>query len=53
MAAKIRQKLDDDPSLHLGMQKQTRLEVEAMLATAHGDQITIADVMDEVGPELW
>ena len=53
VAAKIRQKLDDDPSLHLGMQKQTRLEVEAMLATAHGDQITIADVMDEVGPELW
>jgi hypothetical protein len=53
VAAKMRLRLDDDPSLHYGLQKQSRAEVSATLATAHGDQITIADVMEEVGPELW
>lgn len=53
VAAKIRAKLDDDPSPHLALQAQARREVTATLATSHGDQITIADVMDEVGPELW
>ena len=53
VAAKIRVKLDDDPSPHLALQAQSRREITATLATNHGDQITIADVMDEVGPELW
>jgi hypothetical protein len=53
VAAKMRVKLDDSPDVHYGLQRQAKLEVQATLATSHGDQITIADVMDEVGPELW
>jgi hypothetical protein len=52
IAAKMRLKLDDSPDTHYALQRQSRLDVSATLATAHGDQITIADVMDEVGPEL-
>jgi len=53
VAAKMRQKLDDSPDLHYALQKQARSEVTATLTSAHGDQIIIADVMEEVGPELW
>jgi hypothetical protein len=53
VAAKMRIKLDDDPTPHYALQQQAKLEVQATLATGHGDQVTIADVMEEVGPELW
>lgn len=53
VVATIRGRLDDDQNPHLIAQQKARLEVEATLATGHGDQVCIADVMDEVGPELW
>jgi hypothetical protein len=53
MAALVRQRQDDDPSPHLQAQARARLDLEAFLATGKGDQGAIADVSDEVGPELW
>lgn len=53
VAAKIRIRLEDDPTVHRQLQQAAKLEVQATLATAHGDQIAIADVMDETAPELW
>jgi len=53
VVAKMRIKLDDNPAPHYALQQQARSEVTATLTSAHGDQIIIADVMDEVGPELW
>jgi CelD/BcsL family acetyltransferase involved in cellulose biosynthesis len=53
MAALVRQRQDDDPSPYLQAQARARLDLEAFLSTGKGDQGAIADVSDEVGPELW
>jgi hypothetical protein len=53
VAAKIRIKLDDDPSPHLLLQKNAEMEIKSMLQTSGGDQGTIADVRDDVGVEYW
>lgn len=53
LAAKVRTRLDDDPTPHLQAQGSAKLALEAFLATAKGDQGIIADVADETYPEMY
>ena len=53
MAAKFRQRRDEDPSLHLQLQAAAKAGVEAWLQQAHGDQATIADVSSDYWGEMW
>jgi hypothetical protein len=53
LAARIRVRLDDDPSPHLSQQAQARQECEADLATYKGDQGSIADVADEANGDNY
>lgn len=53
MAAKVRVRLDDDPSPHLAAQEAAKRGVEAWLASSRGAQGTIADVSDDYWAELW
>lgn len=52
-AAKVRVRLQDDPTPHLAAQAQVREQVESDLKVSRGGQQAIADTMEDQGPELW
>jgi hypothetical protein len=53
IAAKIRIRLEDDPTPHQQAQAAAKLATESFLGSSKGDQGAIADVSGEFGPEVW
>ena len=53
VAAKLRVRLDDDPSFHMAVRNQAERDLRNLLAGSGGTQTTIADVADDSFPEVY
>jgi hypothetical protein len=53
VAAKLRIRRDESPNEHMQLQLLAKAAIQADLASARGDQGRIADVSEDMGPELW
>lgn len=53
VAAKVRVRLQDDPTPHYAAQAQAKDQIESDLKVSRGGQQAIADTMEDNGPELW